>query len=232
MAARWSDDIAACGFTSTPNVLQDHFTALGLSLLDYVLLDLIEQHRREEDRSWPSQKTLAAKAGKSTSQVERRLAAMRKRGLIEWTTERGHRARYEHNVYTRHGLTSVCDLIAANRRAGRTDEELRGVPELLATLAERALSHPAPMRGGGTVCPSPPRTHAGSPPRTHAADHPAPMRAEAEAREEDAFEEDSCYQASKRVPRPDDDLDIPDDWVAFLNEPPRAAAHIHDDIPF
>lgn len=143
ISSRWSADVAACGFVATPNVFQDHFTDLGLSVLDYVLLDLIEQHRRDEDlRSWPSQETLARKAGKSESQVERRLKAMRARGLIDWTKERRRGGQFEFNVYTRAGLSEVCALIAANRRA-RLEDEMTGVDALLVKLAQRAAHHPA-----------------------------------------------------------------------------------------
>lgn len=57
------------------------------------------------------------------------------------------------------------------------------------------------------------------------------MSDEEEAVEEDADEADSGYPASKRVPRVDDDPD-PDNWLAFLDEPPRVVSPSDDEILF
>lgn len=141
IAARWGEDVARTGFTVEPDVLTDNLEALGLTALDFFLLHCIERRRRERPEAWEDERTLAGRAGVTPGHARKRLHRMRSAGLIEWTRERGYGGRWEHRVYTRHGLTKVCALIAANRRADR--EELAGVAELLADLRHRAS-----VRGG------------------------------------------------------------------------------------
>ena len=226
VAARWGDDVAACGFVVKPNVLLEHSPALGLSALDLQLLDLLELHRRESAQAWPSEALLAELAGVSVSQVGRRLRRLRDRGLIEWTRERGHGGRWEHRVYTRHGLERVCQLLAANRRAPdhpdlpaqeRRVRERAGLADLLGELRDHRASvrggdHSASVRGGDHSAsvrggehenvretPENGATTAhqcSDPPRTGAVDHRASVTDEIEAVEAEAEEADSANAAA------------------------------------
>lgn len=202
IAARWGEDTARTGFTGTPNVLLEHLVTLGLSPLDVVLLDLIELHRRESEQAWPSEARLAELSGKSVDTVGRRLRRLRERGLIEWTHERGVDGRWAHCTYTRKGLTAVCALLAANRRAEH--DETAGLDDLLAEL-----DHTAVVQGG--------EPSNASPHCTDAASHTAPVQpatrhqcstkqrqVEAEANETESSNEAS--DALSRADVPQDDL--------------------------
>lgn len=243
IAARWGDDTAACGFTATPNVLLAHLAALGLSPLDVVLLDLIELHRRESEQAWPGEALLAELAGVSVSQVGRRLRQMRTAGLIEWTRERGYGGQWSYRIYTRHGLTAVCGLLAANRRAQPDDDlpaeerrarERAGLPELLSKLAK---AHRASVQCGGTTAHEGAVDHSASvrggeqksapPPRISAVDHRAPVQSTTAHQcatkqrqvEQEAKEPDSPKGASSRASRIDGAHEQLADPFALPDEP-------------
>ena len=135
MAARWGTEVAALGFTASPNVLLEHLPGLGLSPLDKLLLDLLEAKRRTggDEAVYPGFAYLAERVGLKERQVRRRLANLVDRGLLECKKRRSDRGRWPHNAYTREGLTRALTLIASNRREGRDD--LEGLADLLSELA-------------------------------------------------------------------------------------------------
>lgn len=156
MAARWGEDVAACGFVVTPNVLLEHLAALGLEALDCLLLELLESRRRGDSVSastpaFPSVGWLASRADTSDATVKRRLGAMVEAGLLE-RQERRRPGTQRHlpSAYRRVGLTAVLDLIAGNRRAGRDD--LENVPRLRAELRAHAETHSSRVSRGDHEC--------------------------------------------------------------------------------
>lgn len=205
MSARWGEDVAACGFTSTPNVLLEHLPALGLEAVDLVLLELLEKFRRGGPGHLvrPGVDHLAERIGLGERQTRRRLDELVRRGLIEREARPGERGRWPHNEYTRHGLTAALTLIAANRRAGLKGEaELEGLAALLDELPPDPEDRRSPTTAGHTR----PR-----PAVMGDRDRRSPMSDEEEAVEEDAIEEDSRDRAPIALSRDGGRIDFDDD---------------------
>jgi hypothetical protein len=207
MAKRWGEHVAACGWTATPNVLLDHLGALGLDTVDVTLLALLERHRMTaNEQAWPSRATLARLAGKSEHYVGRRLGRLVARGLIERHERPRRGGHWPGSGYTRSGLTRALQLIAANRRAGKPEDD--GLAKLLDELDRSAPMH-SPSTGvhpctqveefGG----SSPEHRSAPMPSGRDAPMPsgrrAPVHAEEEVVEEEEAEEDSAYAAREQA---------------------------------
>lgn len=150
---RWSDRVGD-RFVAVPVALLRHASALGLDDGDVRLLLALESFRfgAADEPVFAAQKTLAALCGCSVSQIERRVARLKKRGLIEVERRRRPDGR-RLNHYTRHGLLDGLECLTA------------------------AESDPAPTRGSGEGMPASTR---GSDPAPVRAPNPASVRAEEE----------------------------------------------------
>lgn len=179
---RWPDGVAN-GFVAIPVALLRHAKALKLDDHDLRLLAAMEAFRWDGDGMdpvWPSMPTLAELCGCSVSQVERRVAKLKRLDLIE--VER--RGRYGSNRYTREGLDS-----ALLRRVWAEDDP--------APMREQGGDDPAPMREQGRDVPASMR-HVPAPMRGGL---PAPMRGEVEEVETEKEIEGPHVPASMRGDR-------------------------------
>jgi hypothetical protein len=121
----WGRVIGPVGYTQVPEVLLVNHRRIGLSTLDLVVVLVIMRHWRPGKPCWVAKTTLAAIVGVTPRAVQRRIAAMDKKGLLR-RTERKHR--YGDSD------TNLYDLPAASRRAAGALREEDG----------RGASHPAP----------------------------------------------------------------------------------------
>lgn len=135
-ARRWGREVSAHGVTPMPQILCDFLAELRLDATDLALLVLYEGYRRCDEAVYPSQVTIARKAGLAERTVRSRVGDWTSRGLCE--RQRSHRRDGSRGTdrITRHGLTSALRLIAENAAANR--EPTYGLAELLARLEAQA----------------------------------------------------------------------------------------------
>ena len=191
VSERWPGKLGR-KYVQIPLALLRHADHLGLDDGAVRLLVAMESFRRggEDEAVFPSQETLADLCGCSVSQIERRVAKLRKLALIEVVREeRGGRRR---NRYTRHGLGAR-------------------LVELEESYPSRARgsdppSYPAPTRDSGRDLP---RTDAGPYPASTRAPYPASTRDEVEAVEEEAGKK--THNTARRA-------DLPSRILSFFNE--------------
>jgi DNA-binding MarR family transcriptional regulator len=161
IAATWPDG-ACSAWVALPVALLHHAPALGIDDGEFRLLAALEMFRRQGDEAvFPSQRTLAALCDCDVTTIERRVKALRKRGLIE-VERRARPGGKRVNHYRRDGLGA----------------------ELARLEGERC--DPAPLRASGPSNPAPVR---GSNPAPVRATNPASVRAEVEEGKTDAEKE-------------------------------------------
>lgn len=103
---KWSKEVLDPGWSLIPNIILIKQHALGLEPVDINILLQIGKHWwREDDRPYPSQKTLAREMNIDISTVKRHLARLRSEGFIDWKPRerRRDKARLS-NAYDLSGL--------------------------------------------------------------------------------------------------------------------------------
>jgi predicted transcriptional regulator len=80
--ATWGRPIEAAGFTQVPDALIMNFPKLGLTPLDLSILLVLLKYWQPGKPPWLAKSTIASTIGIKPRSVQRRIAAMQKRGLL------------------------------------------------------------------------------------------------------------------------------------------------------
>jgi len=84
VAERWSPEIISKGFTPVPNLLIQYRKYMGMTVTEFYVLLAIEKWRWDNNQKpWPSIKTLTKQTGLSASTIGRATQGLEAIGLIE-----------------------------------------------------------------------------------------------------------------------------------------------------
>ncbi|HEY4964322.1 MAG TPA: helix-turn-helix domain-containing protein [Candidatus Saccharimonadales bacterium] len=120
VADRWSPEIISKGFTPVPNLLIQYRKYLGMSVTEFYVLLAIEKWRWDNDQKpWPSIKTLVKQTGLSASTIGRATQGLESVGLI------GRIHRYNaSNLYDMQPLIEELHHIAINVEGSQTVNQI------------------------------------------------------------------------------------------------------------
>ena len=136
---KWTKQVMAAGWTAIPSVIFKYQQKLGLQPLDLnILFNIASYWWYAERKPYPSKAQLAAEIGVDPRTVQRRIAAMEKRGYIKREPRKHHLRGNDTNVYDLSGLIEAIkpyaqemadekdkkQAKAALRRGGRTPLKL------------------------------------------------------------------------------------------------------------
>lgn len=130
---KWGKPLMAAGWTILPNMVFAHQAELELGPTDInVLLHLLSYWWSAGDLPHPSKKTIAEMMGIDPRTVQRRIAAMEKRGLIQRVRRQGAHRGTQTNIYKFDGLIEAATVFAkkhveereakAKAKAGKTSK--------------------------------------------------------------------------------------------------------------
>ncbi len=116
---KWSKELMSTGWTAIPNIIVEHQKDLGLTPLDItILLHLSTYWWTAETMPHPSKTTIATAIGCTPRAVQRRIALMEGRGLIQRIERREKGAGTEGskpNLYDFAGLIKAAKPFAAEK---------------------------------------------------------------------------------------------------------------------
>jgi len=94
----WGPEVRRAGFTQIPNALIERQAALGLDSVDFNILVQLLAHWWEPDRyPYPSKARLAERVRLSERQVQRRITALEREGVIGCDRPPGRQTIYDLN---------------------------------------------------------------------------------------------------------------------------------------
>src|SRR3712207_4336742 len=82
IAVRFGDDILQAGFTAVPNLVLNHYAALGITPGEMMFIIHVWQYWWTERDPYPSLKTIAAKMNVSRRQVSNYTQSLKSKGLL------------------------------------------------------------------------------------------------------------------------------------------------------
>jgi hypothetical protein len=136
---KWTPQLTAAGWTALPNVIFEYQRDLGLTPLDInILLHIVSHWWDPNAKPFPSKVTIAERIGVDPRTVQRRIAAMERRGLIRREQRRTSRTGSKTNVYHLDGLIGraiplaqeAVKLRAIERAARKARPRQKGPPTL------------------------------------------------------------------------------------------------------
>ena len=105
---KWSKDLMAGGWTAVPNVIIAEQRALGLDPLDInIILHLSTLWASGDDSPSPAKRAVAEAIGVDPRTVQRRIAALEKKGLIRREARRNNAEGSKSNLYHFDGLIAA-----------------------------------------------------------------------------------------------------------------------------
>lgn len=105
---KWTKELMAGGWTAVPNVLLYGQQALGLDALDVnLILHLAAMWANGPDQPTPAKRSIAAALGVDPRTVQRRIAALEKKGLIRREARHDEAEGSRANAYHFDGLIAA-----------------------------------------------------------------------------------------------------------------------------
>lgn len=110
---KWGKPLMTAGWTILPNMVFAHQAELKLGPTDInVLMHLLSYWWSPGDLPHPSKQTIATMMGVDPRTVQRRIAAMEKRGLIQRVRRQGIHRGTQTNIYKFDGLIAAATIFA------------------------------------------------------------------------------------------------------------------------
>jgi len=110
---KWGKSLMTAGFTLLPNMIFAHQAELGLRPTDLnILMHLLSYWWSPGDLPHPSKRTIATMMGIDPRTVQRRIAALEKRGLIARQSRTGAHRGTQTNIYHFDGLITAATIFA------------------------------------------------------------------------------------------------------------------------
>lgn len=121
---KWGKPLIAAGFTILPNMIFAHQAELGLKPTDInILMHLLSYWWSPGDLPHPSKRTIATRMAIDPRTVQRRIAALEKRGLIARQSRNGPHRGTQTNVYHFDGLITAATIHARKEIDGRAKRD-------------------------------------------------------------------------------------------------------------
>lgn len=128
---RWTKELVGAGWTAIPNVLLEKQNAFGLKPMELNLILQIAKYWWDAGSApFPSVKTLAETIGVTPRTVQKNLAELEEKGMIEKKARYYAQGGQKSNEYTFQGLIVQCkpfaeEMVAERKRKKNTEKAIK-----------------------------------------------------------------------------------------------------------